>query len=248
MQEIVSVNNELIVNVSKLTQKKYRQINKQFLIEGEKCIKDAILNKVNIPYIFVLKEKLSKYNFDNMIFVNEKVMKKISTTDSIPEIVAVGDFFTPEISHLKNYKKIAILENIKDGGNLGTIIRSACAFSFDAIILTGDCIDKYNPKVIRSSVGNIFKIPVYSDIENGKIINYLKDFSLYSTVVDNGENIDKIKFAGKTAIFFGSESSGLTDEIKKLVKNQITLPMNDNVESLNLAISASIIFWEMRNI
>ena len=241
MQEIFSVNNELIKKYAKLQQKKFRQEFGLFLIEGAKCVQDAILCGIETENIFILKDKTCKFDYPNAIIVDEKVMKKISDTQSVPEIIAVGKI--PKLKfNGKKYKKIAVFENIKDAGNLGTIIRSACAFSVDAIVLTGDCID--NPKVVRSSVGNLFKIPVLK-IDTKDLSNELKDFTLYSTVVKGGKDLEKISFAEKSAILFGSEADGISKELKNYAQEHITLKMAENVESLNLAISASIIFYRL---
>lgn len=243
MQEIFSVNNELIKKYSKLKQKKFRSEFGLFLIEGAKCVQDAILYGIEIEHIFVLKNKADKFNYPNLIITDEKVMKKIADTESVPEIIATGKI--PQVKFDgKKYNKIAVFENIKDGGNLGTIIRSACAFSLDAIILTGDCIDIYNPKVVRSSVGNIFKIPVIK-IETNKLAEKLKDFKLYSTVVKGGRDLEEIKFKDKSAVLFGSEADGISRELKDKADEHITLKMADNVESLNLAVSAAIVFYKM---
>ena len=243
MQEIFSINNELIKSYSKLKQKKFRIQEGLFLIEGAKCVEDAHAHKIAIEKVFVLKNKIEKFNFPNTICVDEKVMKKLADTESAPEILAIGKI--PEYKFdTEKFNKITILENIKDGGNLGTIIRSTCAFSIDAIILTGDCIDIYNPKVVRSSVGNIFKIPIFK-MDIPEIKEKLKNFKIYSTVVKNGKDLNDINFADKSAILFGSEADGLTKELKDAAQEHITLKMKGNVESLNLAVCASIVFYEM---
>lgn len=243
MQEIFSVNNELIKKYAKLKQKKFRQELGLFLIEGVKCVQDAVLYGIEIENIFVLKDKNDKFEYKNATIVDEKVMKKLADTQSVPEIIAIGKIPAHNFQGEK-YNKIAIFENIKDGGNLGTIIRSACAFSLDAIVLTGDCIDIYNPKVVRSSVGNLFKIPIFK-IETNKLKENLKNFRLYSTIVNGGKNLEEINFAKKSAILFGSEADGITKELKNIAQEHITLKMNEEVESLNLAICASIVFYKL---
>ena len=245
MQEISSVNNELIKTYSKRKQKKYRNIEQLFIIEGLKCVEDAILQGIKIVDIFILKNKVEKYNYKNAIAVDEKVMKKMADTENVPEILAIGETKTYNFSAQK-HNKIAVLEGIKDAGNLGTIIRSACAFGIDAIILTGDCIDLYNPKVVRSSVGNMFKIPVFK-MSIDEIKNNLKEYSIYSTIVKDGEDLENIKFTPKSVILFGSEADGISKELQEIATKHITLKMAKNVESLNLAISASIIFYKMLN-
>lgn len=243
MQEILSVNNELIKKYAKLKQKKYRVSEKLFVIEGIKCVEDAILHGIEIVDIFILKNKIDKYNYQNAVLVDEKVMNKLADTENAPEILAIGKIKTYQFSS-RNFNKIAVFENIKDAGNLGTIIRSACAFGIDGIILTGDCIDLYNPKVVRSSVGNLFKLPIFK-MTIDEIKENLKEYSIYSTIVKGGQDLENINFDKKSVVLFGSEADGISKELQNIATKHITLKMAKNVESLNLAITASIIFYKI---
>ena len=175
MQEITSVNNQLVKETVKLQQKKYRDSENKFLLEGFKPLKEAIDAGIEIEYAFVQKEKADKYSFlaDKLILTNEAVLKKVSTTDTPPEAVGIGVQKHFSVSDLRNAQKVVLLENIKDLGNLGTILRSAVAFNADGVVLYGDCADLYNPKCVRSAVGNLWKIPVVSI---NKLDNIFNDF------------------------------------------------------------------------
>lgn len=180
-KEITSVNNELVKETVKLQQKKYRDEEKKFLLEGFKPIEEAYKANIEIEKVFVLKEKEGKYNFlkEKCILTNEAVLKKISTTDSAPEAVAVAKQKIFALDDIKSAKKVILLGNIKDLGNLGTILRTAKAFSIDAVILYGDTVDLYNPKCVRSAVGNLWKIPVVQ-IKDFKTLE--KTFASYEKV------------------------------------------------------------------
>ena len=130
MQEITSVNNDLVKQTVKLQQKKYRDKENKFLLEGMKCIEEAYQAGVDIEYVFVLKEKaeLYKYLGEKIVITTEPVLKKISTTDSAPDAVGVAFKKIYSYVDLKNAKKVVLLENIKDLGNLGTILRTSTAF------------------------------------------------------------------------------------------------------------------------
>lgn len=170
MQEITSVNNDLVKETVKLQQKKYRDKENKFLLEGYKCVEEAFNAGLEIENVFVLKDKAEHYNFlkDKLILTTDAVLKKISTTDSAPDVVAIASKKEYSIKDLKNAKKVVLLENIKDLGNLGTILRTSVAFGADAVVLFGkECADLYNPKCVRSTVGNLWKIPVV----------YISDFS-----------------------------------------------------------------------
>ena len=146
-----------------------------------------------------------------------------------------------------NKKKLILLDRISDPGNLGTIIRSASAFNADGIILYGNCVEYYSPKVIRSSAGNFFKTPVYEIKNINDLKSLLKNHFKIATMLSEENNISLKESAliDKCVIMFGSEAVGLSDELIKISDKNIRLDMKKNVESLNLSISASIILYEM---
>ena len=160
--EITSVNNELVKETVKLQQKKYRTQSGKFLLEGYKAIKEAYDFGIEIERIFVEKDKKDEYNFAQNLIIetNEAVLKKLGTTDSAPSAIAVGFQKNYDKYIIKNLKKVVLLEDIKDVGNLGTIIRSSVAFKAEAIVLYGESVDIYNPKCVRASVGNLWKLPI----------------------------------------------------------------------------------------
>lgn len=244
--EITSVNNELVKETVKLQQKKYRDKENKFLLEGFKSVEEAFNAGIEIEYVFATDE--NKYSFlnDKIILTNEAVLKKISTTDSAPEVVAVAKKKVYSIGDLKGVKKVVLLENIKDLGNLGTILRTSTAFGADAVVLYGkECADLYNPKCVRSSVGNLWKIPVvyierFEDLQAvfglfervatlPRATEYLKDFSVKEPVL----------------VMFGSEADGLSDELINFSTKEVKIEMATNVESLNLSISCAVVLYKL---
>lgn len=245
--EITSVNNDLVKNTVKLQQKKYRNIEKKFLLEGFKAIKEAFDSGIILEHVFVDKNKIKEYEFckDILIEASEPVLKKISTTDSTPEAVAIGLQKIFDIKDLKNVQKVVLLEDIKDSGNLGTILRSAVAFGADAVVLFGDCVDIYNPKTVRASVGNLWKLPIVQikDVETFNKI--FKDFNKIATLPRSKNLLKTYKINLPTVVMFGSEADGLTDELIKLSNDSVKIEMSPKVESLNLATSVSVILYEL---
>lgn len=249
--EITSVNNETVKDVVKLQQKKYRDESQKFLLEGFKPIQEAFGAKIEIEQVFVLKEKSEKYSFLNkdLILTTEPVLKKISSTDSAPEAVAVAKQKKFDLSDIKSAKKITLLENIKDVGNLGTILRTAKAFSQDAIILFGDTVDLYNPKCVRSAVGNLWKIPVV----------HIKDFETLKAEFSKFERVATLPKANDTVflkdfeitapylIMFGAEAEGLSDELINFATKKVTIEMDSDVESLNLSISVGVVLYKIEH-
>ena len=248
MQEITSVNNNLVKETVKLQQKKYRGKENKFLLEGKKCVEEAFNAGLEIDYVFVLKEKFEEYKYleDKLILTDEAVLKKISTTDSAPEVVGVAVKKIYSIRDLKNLKKVVLLENIKDLGNLGTILRTSTAFGVDAVILYGsECADIYNPKCVRSSVGNLWKIPVVYISDFSELKNEFSEFERVATLPRAKEYLKDIKVKEPLLVMFGSEADGLSDELINFATKSVKIEMASNVESLNLSISCAVILYKL---
>lgn len=245
--KITSVNNDLVKEAAKLQQRKYREESGMFLLEGEKCVREAIEYGMTIEHLFILEGEDS-FSFKDAIETNEAVLSKISTTTSSPKVVGVARQLKREWN--KDYKKVVLLEDIKDAGNLGTILRSCCAFDADAVILYGDTIDLYNPKCVRASVGNLWKIPVYNVKTFDELMKISKDFCPIATLPKNKNTVwlKDFKSKDKLLIMFGTESSGLSDRLINYAQKNgsaITIEMSESVESLNLSTSAGIILYEL---
>ena len=246
--EITSINNDLVKDTVKLQQKKYREETGKFLLEGFKSIEEAYLSKIKFEKLFVEKNKVGKYRFLNceIIETNEMVLKKISTTDSAPE--AVGVAFQKDNSFDNIGEKVLLLEDIKDLGNLGTIIRTAVGFGVDTIILYGETVDIYNPKVVRSAVGNLWKINIVH-MENIEQLNkYFGEFDRFATLPksDNVIELSKLELKNKSnLIMFGSEASGLSVDLKEFATSNVTIKTTSDIESLNLSISVGIVLYNL---
>ena len=245
--EITSVNNDLVKECAKLQQKKYRDMSGKFLLEGFKAIKEAFDFGIKIETVFVQKSAVNKYAFlkDFIVETNEAVLKKLSSTESAPEAVAVGIKKEYNLKDIKNAQKIILLENPKDAGNIGTIIRSAVAFCSDGIILYGDHVDLYNPKIVRSTVGNLWKIPVVGVNDFVQLKDYAQNFSRIATLPRSKNNLKNYKPKYPLMIMFGSEADGLSDELIKFSTDSVKIEMSDDVESLNLATSVAVLGYEL---
>lgn len=243
--EITSVNNELAKETVKLQQKKYRK--GKFLLEGYKAIKEAYDCGIKLEKIFVNKNKISEYDFakDIIIETNEAVLKKLATTESAPEAIAVGFQKVYDKNILKSVKKAVLLENIKDLGNLGTIIRSSVAFGAEAIVLFGESVDIYNPKSVRASVGNLWKIPIIHIKDINELKDIFTDFERIATLPRSTNMLKTFKITTPSLIMFGSEADGLSDDLIKYATSSVKIEMAQTVESLNLATSVSVILYEL---
>lgn len=243
--EITSVNNDLVKETAKLQQKKYR--DKKFLLEGYKAIEGAYESGIEIDYVFVLTQKADEYRFlgDKVILTNEAVLKKISTTDSAPEAVgvAIKREYNPDL--LKKSQKVVLLENIKDAGNLGTILRTSVAFGADAVILFGDSVDLYNPKCVRSAVGNLWKIPVFEIKDFGELEKTFEGFNRVATLPRAKKYLKAYKSQLPCLVMFGSEADGLSDKLINFATDSVKIEMAEGVESLNLSVSCAVVLYQM---
>lgn len=247
--KITAINNNLVKETVKLQQKKYRAESGKFLLEGYKSVYEAVMSGVDVESVFVLEQKVDKYDFikGELIETNEAVLKKISTTESAPEVVAVAKQKPSDFGKLSDSENVVLLENISDAGNLGTIIRSAVAFNIDAIVLYGDTVDLYNPKCVRSAVGNLWKINIVSIKSVSELNKYFADFERIATLpkTQNSVWFNNWLPEGKTLMMFGSEADGLSDELINYATKNLTIEMSKDVESLNLSVSASVIMYKM---
>lgn len=237
--KITSVNNDLVKETAKLLQRKYRK--DKFLLEGTKCIEEAIEFGLEIENLFVFEGSKEFREFENRIETTEAVLSKISSTESPPKAVAVAKQLQRKWSN--DYKKVVLLENIKDAGNLGTILRTAAAFNVDAVVLYGDTVDLYNPKCIRSSVGNLWKIPVFEFDD----LSVFAEYERVATLPKSKKSVWLKDYnpAEKCLIMFGAESTGLSNELKDLATKNVTIEMSEKVESLNLSVSAAVILYKL---
>lgn len=237
---IESVQNERVKKWAKLQEKKYRDETNQFLIESEHLVEEALKQNL-VKELIVLNGYEKEYKMDYTV-VNESVMKKITSQMTPPHVCAVCQKKKEEDVN----GNFLLLDDISDPGNLGTIIRSAVAFNIPNLILSLNCVDLYNPKVIRSCEGMIFHINIVrTDVF--KFLDQLPpEYEVYGTDVVTGKNIKEISFSkGHTGIMIGNEGRGLKNELKSYCKENLYIPMNSKCESLNAAISASIIMYEL---
>ena len=242
--EITSTQNDLIKFCVKLQNPKHRKKEKLILVDGNQTIEGLINDKVEFEYLFLKKDNLfaKKANTKKIVYVTDEILKKISTTKSPTDSIGILKEKTVDLKQFKNLKKIALIDGIKDAGNLGTIIRSAVAFSIDGIILFNDCVDLYNSKTIRATAQNIFKIPIAKTSDLSFVKELKSNHKLISTVVNSKNNFMDIKLEDNFILAFGSEANGISKEIADISDIKATFFMDNNVESLNLAVCASIAF------
>lgn len=233
---ITSLKNEKVKYWYNLRNKKFRDQERRFLIEGDHLINEARKQNLVIETISIV-DKNADY------FVTKEIMEKISEQKSISYNAAVVRFIK-EDSITGN---VLILDGVQDPGNLGTIIRSCIAFGVSNIILSDNSVDLYNSKVIRATEGMIFNINVLRRnlIEFIPIVKNL-GYKIIGTDVKNGINIKDIN-KENIAIVMGSEGKGLSDDVKNMCDNFVYIKMDNACESLNVGVATSILLYEVYN-
>ena len=231
---ITSLNNPTIKEISKLKNKKYRDLTNTYLAEGEHLVEEAYKNNI-LTKIILLEDTICNYDIEK-IYVTKEVMKKLTELDTPNKIIGIVKKNTP----LPIGNKILILDNIQDPGNLGTIIRSSVAFDIDTIVLSPNTVDIYNPKVIRSTQGMIFYTNIIT-LELKEFINEIKtkNYTIFETNVRNGKNIKEITLPEKFALVLGNEGQGVSKEIESLCDDNIYIKMSSKCESLNVSVTTS---------
>ena len=233
---ITSLKNEKVKYWYNLRNKKFRDQERRFLIEGDHLINEARKQNLVIETISIV-DKNADY------FVTKEIMEKISEQKSISYNAAVVRFIK-EDSITGN---VLILDGVQDPGNLGTIIRSCIAFGVSNIILSDNSVDLYNSKVIRATEGMIFNINVLRRklIEFIPIVKNL-GYKIIGTDVKNGINIKNIN-KENIAIVMGSEGQGLSNEVKNMCDDFVYIKMDNACESLNVGVATSILLYEVYN-
>lgn len=239
---ITSLNNEHIKELLKLKEKKYRDLSNTFLVEGRHLVLEAHREKKIVELIL---EQDELFPLDtNTLYVSSGVMKKLSDLSTPSNVMAVVE----KLDEKPIGEKILILDNIQDPGNLGTIIRSAVAFNFDTIVLSPKTVDLYNPKVVRSTQGMMFHTNIIIR-EPVSFINELKNegYKIVGTKVTNGVDVRESRTYSHFALIIGNEGKGMSEELSELCDEYLYIKMNDQCESLNAAVAASILMYEISN-
>ena len=238
---MVSKNQIKLIN--SLQQKKYRKLHNLFIAEGKKVIQELIDANFSLEYLFVTKENLfdSKYNFE---LISDNDLKKISALTTANDCLAV--FKIKEVNFKVSSGLELALDNIKDPGNMGTIIRLCDWFGISKIVCTEETVDIYNPKVVQATMGSLARVEVlYTNLAN-----YLKttDLEIFGTFME-GTNIYKTELPSKGIIVMGNEANGISTEIENLVTQKISIPRFGSLqqtESLNVATATAVILSEFK--
>ena len=255
MNVITSKDNEKMKQIKKLKEKKYRDIENCFIVEGIKMIKEAIEENQNIKNIVICEDcvndgtiesnlllKIAKYN---CIYVSKSIFDSISEVNSPQGILAIIEKINKNNEIDYNEDIIVVLDNLQDPGNLGTILRTIDSANLKQVIVTKDTVDFYNSKVVRSTMGAIFRV---KRIETDNLVKTLEEvknngFEVICSSLEGTESIYDINF-NKKVIIIGNEANGVSSEIQNLADRKVKIPMLGKTESLNASVAAGIMIYE----
>lgn len=234
---------------------KERKAAGEFVAEGLQCAREALMSKSGprIETLYLTKngrvkiEEIADLSQFNTVDVSDEVMKEISETITPQGILAVctipnQELKTIELNGLRNF---IYLSEVQDPGNAGTILRSADAFAMDAVITSPGSVDMYSPKVVRSTAGSLWHIPVFQSVPIEEVIGLgVHPFTLGAL---GSKSLDEFQATGDTVAIFGNEARGLSTAQNTHSLETVSIPMPGNAESLNLSAAASIVMYHLSN-
>ena len=257
---ITAKDNEKVKYTKSLLKTKNRTKESKFIIEGYRILTLAIECNADIEYVFINEDFENKEEYISFLeTLKEKNMKIYKTTNKIfgdlvdtentQGILGVVRFKQKNIEESldDDSKFVLVLDRIQDPGNMGTIIRTADAAGIDAIIALKGCVDIYNPKVIRSTMGSIFDMNVIHTTQDEAVrLLKLKNFDIVSSYLDTNNFYNSVEYNYKTALVIGNEANGINEELVSKSDVLVKIPIYGKAESLNAAISSAILMYEIK--
>lgn len=243
---IESIHNDIIKLVVSLKEKKNRDEKSLFVVEGFKQVSE-IPKDWKIKFVIVT-EKYKDFITDKKYITTEKIFKKISNTKTPQEILAVVEKKKFDINKvLLNDGFFVVIDTLQDPGNIGTIIRTAESFGCKGIFVSKNSVDIYGDKVVRSTMGAIFNIPVIQECDIVNLIELMKQKQINTCAfsLDTDNVLSDFKFKKNTAIIIGNESKGISKKILDVVDNKIKIDMFGKSQSLNASVACSIAIYEV---
>lgn len=252
---IRSKDNDKFKLVKSLLKTKFRNKEDKYIAEGLRTVQLAIEYNADVEFIFVsesfsLSDDMKEFNENVKVYVlADSLFEQIITTENSQGIIAIlkKNNMTLKDFNNKKYKRIVILDRVQDPGNMGTIIRTADACGYDLVVLTKGCVDVYNPKVVRSTMGSIFYMDIFSG-ESDEILEVLKsnDIEIISSYLKTDNDFEKVSYSEKTALVVGNEANGIDDFWIENSDILVKINMYGKAESFNVAISSALLMYRIR--
>ncbi len=259
MNYIQSSQNSTLKEIKSLHLKKNRDSQSLYFVEGIRFVNDAIDNGQVISKI-IISDKLEglsggseliekvKTVCSDISLVPEKLFKEVSDTQTPQGILAVlkkNQFDFEQV--IEEGNSVVILDCLQDPGNAGTIIRTADAAGISAVLMSKGCVDLYSPKVLRSTMGSVFHVPIFEGLNITQTIQILKQkgYKVIASHLSGKNNYFQEDLTGRSAVIVGNEANGISDETANIADSLVKIPMPGKAESLNASVAASIMIYEI---
>lgn len=263
---ISSRDNPNVKKLSKLlSSKKARNESGLFVIEGMRSCVDAAMeraeNNLRISALFYTAEAYEKYKnslplhfFDlvderKRFVISKELADKISAEESSQGVFVIAEKLDKRLeeSLVSENGKYLVLNHLQDPGNIGTLLRTADAVGVSGVVLTNNCCDIYNPKVVRSTMGSMARVGIFVENDFSRVCEIFgkKGVPTLAAVVNGGTSVTEYDFSKPCAVVLGNEGNGLSAEDADMCKDKITIRMNGHIDSLNAAVAGAVILWEM---
>lgn len=255
MQTITSKDNELIKHIRKLKDKKYRDESNEYIVEGVKLVEEAVKENAKIKQIIVCEDTTRTYEIPTHIMleiaryecisVSDKIFNIITQVTNPQGIMAIIEKNAQDAQIDYTQDIIVVLDDVQDPGNLGTILRTVDSIGLNQIIVSKGTVDAFNSKVVRSTMGAIFRIKII-EVENlAQAIKEMRKhhFKLMVTSLQTKNSIYDIDF-NKKIIVIGNEANGVSKEIQDMADEKAKIPMLGRTESLNASVAAGVVMYE----
>ena len=263
---IESMSNGQLKKIQKLIKHaKTRKQEKSFVVEGWKMVSEALVRNL-VLHLYVKESE--QYCYKNHLqsfgvketdvaveIVGDGIFRQLSDTVTPQGILAIVKMpqysreaiVTGKAVGMYSEAKLLVLEDIQDPGNMGTILRTAEGAGMSGVLLSKGCVDVFNPKVVRATMGAMFRVPFYvCDDLLEEIIDLQKDgFSFYAAHLHGEKDFTAVSYKGKVGILIGNEANGLSDVVSERADKKVKIPMEGELESLNAAVSAALFAYEV---
>lgn len=256
MQFIHSRQNKTIKDIIALRDKKHRRKERCFTVEGARSVREALLAGMKVEKICFSSDTAQKYREEvcsllqqevEMFELSSELFRMISETETPQGILAVVRIpgHTLQESYRNGFRGL-ILDNVQDPGNAGTMIRSAHALGFDAVVTTSGSVDIYNSKVLRSTMGSVFHIPVIDSVSEKEIVAFCREqkLQLIAAGLKNAVPVNEADLTGEFFLVIGNEGRGISEFMLNSAAAVIYIPMPGGAESFNAGVAASILMYE----
>lgn len=245
---IDSIHNKVIKEINALKNKKDRDKRGLFVLEGERLISEIPKSDM-IKYIVAEENYKGKIPDCSYVYrVSGNMFEKISDTVNPQGILAVCHILEEDTENVVYGEDqfYVILENVTDPGNMGTIIRTADAAGVDGIFLTKGCVDIYNPKVIRATMGSIFHLPIYRNADGIKLVKNMNKMGINTLAAHlKGDRVPyDVDMTKGCAVIIGNEAKGLSDDLRDVAESLVKIPMPGKAESMNAGVAAGVLIYE----